>query len=382
MLNDYIFTSESVTEGNPDKMADQISDAILDYILKKDKNARVSCEVLLSNGLCVIAGEIKTEVYAPLQEIARDVIRRIGYTDATYGFDYRSAGVLNSIGEQSIDINKDNTDLGAEDQGIMFGYASDETSNYMPMAIDLAHKITKQLAYVRKNGDIPYLRPDGKAQVSVQYKNGLPVFVDTIVVLAQHSPDVKYEQLKKDIMNNVILKVIPKNLINKNTIYHINPAGGFIVGGPQIDAGLTGRKIMVDTYGGSCPHGGGSFSGKDPTKIDRSASYMARYITKNMVAAGVAKKMTLQFSYAIGVVQPTSIMINTHNTSNIDEKLIQECIKSLFDLTPKGIIQMLDLHYVEYELTAKYGHFGREENLFKWEKIDKIELIQAYLGIN
>lgn len=381
----YLFTSESVTEGHPDKMADQISDAILDFIIEKDKNARVACETLLSNGFCVISGELKTTTYAPMQEIAREVVRQIGYTDASYGFDYRSAGVLNAIGEQSPDINRgvDQKEgvIGAGDQGLMFGYACDETPELMPLAISLAHKITQKLAEVRKSGEIAYLRPDGKAQVTVEYKNGKPLRIDTIVVSTQHSPDVSQDILKDDIIDIVIKNVIPKDLLDEDTVYHINPTGRFVIGGPQGDAGLTGRKIIVDTYGGSCPHGGGAFSGKDPTKVDRSAAYAARYIAKNIVASGACSKVTIQIAYAIGITQPVSIMVDSHATAKVDEVKIEECIKDLFDLSPAGIIKELDLLRPIYKQTAAYGHFGRELPEFSWEKTDKAEKIKNYLGL-
>jgi len=380
---DYLFTSESVTEGHPDKMADQISDAILDYLINKDKNARVACETLLSTGLCLIAGELKTNVYAPMQDIAREVIREIGYTDASYGFDYRSAGILNGVGEQSSDINqavdKECGNIGAGDQGLMFGYACNETKELMPLPISLAHKLTMKLAEVRKSGTLPYLRPDGKAQVTVSYKDGKPHKVHTVVISAQHSPSVSQKILKEDLMEEVIKEVIPAHLLDENVVYHINPTGRFVIGGPQGDAGLTGRKIIVDTYGGSCPHGGGAFSGKDPTKVDRSASYAARYIAKNLVAAQICEKATIQISYAIGVIQPISIMIDTHGTSSIKEEKIEECIKNLFDLSPAGIIKELDLLRPIYKKTATYGHFGRELPEFTWEKIDKVEEIRNYL---
>ncbi len=385
MANEYIFTSESVTEGHPDKMADQISDAILDYIIEKDPQARVACETLLSNGFCVIAGELKTTAYAPMQEIAREVVREIGYTDASYGFDYRSAGVLNGIGEQSPDINQGvdqaSGEIGAGDQGLMFGYACNETKELMPLPISLAHKITAKLAEVRKNGTVPFLRPDGKAQVSVKYVDGKPVSIDTIVVSTQHHPEVTLDQVQKAVLEEVIKAVIPAELMSDDITYHINPTGRFVIGGPQGDAGLTGRKIIVDTYGGSCPHGGGAFSGKDPTKVDRSAAYAARYVAKNLVAAGACDKATLQIAYAIGVAKPVSIYVDTHGTATVDESKITACVESLFDLTPKGIMDALDLLRPIYRRTAAYGHFGREEEDFSWEKTDRVEDIKRYLNI-
>ena len=385
MTKEYIFTSESVTEGHPDKMADQISDAILDYIIERDTRARVACETMLSNGFCVIAGELKTVAYAPMQEIAREVVREIGYTDANFGFDYRSAGVLNGVGEQSPDINQgvdqSSGETGAGDQGLMFGYACNETKELMPLPISLAHKITAKLAEVRKNGTLPYLRPDGKAQVSIRYRDGKPVEVTTVVVSTQHSPDVDQETLHRDVLAEVIHEVIPADLIAEDIVYHINPTGRFVIGGPQGDAGLTGRKIIVDTYGGSCPHGGGAFSGKDPTKVDRSAAYAARHVAKNLVAAGVADRVTIQVAYAIGVVEPVSIMVDTHGTGVVDESKIEACVTELFDLTPAGIIRELDLLKPIYRRTAAYGHFGREEVGFNWEKTDRVDAIKSYLGL-
>ncbi|MDP3266115.1 MAG: methionine adenosyltransferase [Sulfuricurvum sp.] len=385
MPKNYIFTSESVTEGHPDKMADQISDAILDYIIEHDTQARVACETLVSNGFCVIAGELKTTAYAPMQEIARQVIREIGYTDATYGFDYRAAAVLNGIGEQSPDINQgvDQADgeIGAGDQGLMFGYACRETDVLMPLPIYLSHRLAERLAQVRKEGIIPYLRPDGKTQVSIRYVDDKPVSVETVVVSTQHAPEVSQEKLHADVIKEVIEHVIPRDLMSPNIVYHINPTGKFVIGGPQGDAGLTGRKIIVDTYGGACPHGGGAFSGKDPTKVDRSAAYAARYVAKNLVAAGACDRATIQVSYAIGVVQPISIMVNTHGTSVVDEEKIEACVKELFDLTPRGIIESLDLLRPIYRKTAAYGHFGRELPEFTWEKTDKVDAIRTFLGL-
>jgi len=385
MANEYIFTSESVTEGHPDKMADQISDAILDYIIAEDPQARVACETLVSNGFCVIAGELKTKAYAPMQEIAREVIRDIGYTDAHYGFDYRSAGVLNGIGEQSPDINQgvdqSSGEIGAGDQGLMFGYACSETKELMPLPILLAHKITAKLAEVRKNGTVPFLRPDGKAQVSVKYVDGKPVAIDTIVVSTQHHPEVSLEKVQEAVLEEVIKAVIPVELMSDEITYHINPTGRFVIGGPQGDAGLTGRKIIVDTYGGSCPHGGGAFSGKDPTKVDRSAAYAARHVAKNLVAAGACEKVTIQISYAIGVVEPISIYVDTHGTSTVDEAKIVACVESLFDLTPQGIIDSLDLLRPIYRKTAAYGHFGREDESFSWEKLNRVDEIKSLLGL-
>jgi S-adenosylmethionine synthetase len=385
MAKEYIFTSESVTEGHPDKMADQISDAILDYIIAQDPHARVACETLVSNGFCIIAGELKTEIYAPMQEIAREVIREIGYTNSAFGFDYRSAGVLNGIGEQSSDINqgvdKESGELGAGDQGLMFGYACNETPELMPLPILLAHKITAKLAEVRKNGTIPFLRPDGKAQVSVKYRDGKPIAIDTIVVSTQHDDNITQKTLHHAVMTEVLEEVIPKELLNDSITYHINPTGRFVIGGPQGDAGLTGRKIIVDTYGGSCPHGGGAFSGKDPTKVDRSAAYAARHIAKNLVASKVADRVTIQIAYAIGVVQPVSIMIDTHGTSSIEESKIEACGEALFDLTPAGIIKELNLLRPIYKKTAVYGHFGREDMQFTWEETNRVKEIKEYLKI-
>ncbi|MEW5833208.1 MAG: methionine adenosyltransferase [Campylobacterota bacterium] len=385
MPKEYIFTSESVTEGHPDKMADQISDAILDYIIAEDPKARVACETLVSNGFCVIAGELKTSAYAPMQEIARQIVREIGYTDATYGFDYRSAAVLNGVGEQSPDINQgvdqESGEIGAGDQGLMFGYACRETDVLMPLPIHLAHRITERLAKVRKEGILPYLRPDGKAQVSVRYVDDKPVAVETVVVSTQHAPEISQEKLRADVISEVIRHVIPEELLSPEIVYHINPTGKFVIGGPQGDAGLTGRKIIVDTYGGSCPHGGGAFSGKDPTKVDRSAAYAARYVAKNLVASGACDRATIQVAYAIGVVKPVSVMVNTHGTARVEESNIEACVNELFDLTPRGIIESLDLLRPIYRQSAAYGHFGRELPDFTWEKTDKVDAIRSYLGL-
>ncbi|BEG58001.1 S-adenosylmethionine synthetase MetK, MetX [Helicobacter sp. NHP21005] len=381
-MSSYLFTSESVTEGHPDKMADQISDAVLDYIIERDKNARVACETLLANGFCVITGELKTNIYAPMQEIARGVVKDIGYTDALYGFDYRSAAVLNGIGEQSPDINqgvdREDGEVGAGDQGLMFGYACNETPQCMPLAISLAHAITLGLADARKSAILPFLRPDGKAQVTIRYEGYEPVGIDTIVVSTQHSPEIDQKHLREAVIEEVVYKVLPKEFLDDNIKYHINPTGKFVIGGPQGDAGLTGRKIIVDTYGGSCPHGGGAFSGKDPSKVDRSAAYMARYIAKNLVASGVCKRATVQLAYAIGIVDPVSVYINTHHTSIYDPQELEACVRALFKLTPKGIIESLDLLRPIYRQTATYGHFGREG--FSWEQTDKATAIADFLS--
>lgn len=384
MSKNILFTSESVSEGHPDKMADQISDAILDYIIARDPKARVACETLVSNGFCVVAGELKTTAYVPMQEVVREVVKEIGYTDAEFGFDYKSAAVLNGIGEQSPDINqgvdREDGEIGAGDQGLMFGYACRETPTLMPLPIYLSHRLTEALAKARKDGTIPYLRPDAKSQVSVRYIDGVPTQVETIVISTQHNPEVSQEQIRTDVIREIIEKNIPAELRADNIKYFVNPTGRFVVGGPQGDAGLTGRKIIVDTYGGSCPHGGGAFSGKDPTKVDRSGAYIARYVAKNLVASGICDKATVQIAYAIGVVEPVSLMVETHGTCKVDESKLEECVRSVFKLTPKGIIDSLDLIRPIYRKTAAYGHFGRELPEFTWEKTDKAEEIKSFFS--
>ncbi|MBR4496643.1 MAG: methionine adenosyltransferase [Acholeplasmatales bacterium] len=379
------FTSESVTEGHPDKIADQISDAILDDILANDPNGRVACETICTTGMVMVFGEITTNHYVDVQKIVRDTVTEIGYVRGKFGFDAENLAVLCAIDPQSPDIamgvdEKDDHEQGAGDQGIMFGYACDETEVYMPLAITLAHKLAKRLTDVRKDGTLPYLRPDGKTQVTVEYDDfGKVSRIDTILISSQHSPEVELEQLSKDIKKYVVDAVVPANLVDKNTKFLCNPTGRFVVGGPAGDSGLTGRKIIVDTYGGAACHGGGAFSGKDPSKVDRSASYMARYIAKNIVAAGLAKKCQIQLSYAIGVAEPTSVLVDTFGTAKVSEELISNKVLELFKLTPKGIIESLDLKRPIYKQTAAYGHFGRTDIDLPWEHLDKVEELKKLL---
>ena len=378
------FTSESVTEGHPDKIADQISDAILDDILKHDPNGRVACETICTTGMVMVFGEITTSHYVDVQTIVRDTVKEIGYNRGKFGFDADNLAVLCAIDPQSPDIamgvdESSDHEQGAGDQGIMFGYATDETEEYMPLAITLAHKLAKRLADVRKNGTLPYLRPDGKTQVTILYDDDKIVGVDTVLISTQHAPEITLDQIAKDVKKYVIDEVIPANLIMADTKYLINPTGRFVVGGPQGDSGLTGRKIIVDTYGGAACHGGGAFSGKDPSKVDRSASYMARYIAKNIVAAGLAKKVQIQLSYAIGVAEPTSVLVDTFGTNKVSEELISNKVRELFNLTPKGIITTLDLKRPIYKQTAAYGHFGRTDIDLPWEHLDKVEELKTLL---
>jgi len=378
---DYLFTSESVTEGHPDKIADQISDAVLDFILAKDPRGRVACETLVTTGLAFVAGEITTSCYVDIPKIVRGTIREIGYTDAKYGFDCETCAVVSSIDEQSPDISQGVDIGGAGDQGLMFGYACNETEVLMPMPIFLAHQLVQRLTEVRKKDILPYLRPDGKSQVTMEYVDNKPVRADTVVISAQHNPDIDNNTLKEDIINKVIKEVIDPSLIDSETVFHINPTGRFVVGGPQGDAGLTGRKIIVDTYGGLGSHGGGAFSGKDPSKVDRSASYMARYIAKNIVASGICDRCEVQLAYAIGVEKPVSIMVDTFRTGKITLAKIRDLIWDNFDLTPRGIINHLDLRRPIYKKTAAYGHFGRNEPEFTWEKTDRAEQLQKDAGL-
>ena len=371
----YLFTSESVTEGHPDKIADQISDAILDSILEKDPSARVACETLVTTGLAVIAGEITTSAEVNYQKIVRETINDIGYNDALYGYDCKTCSVLNALGTQSPDIAQGVDTGGAGDQGLMFGFACNETPELMPLPIQLAHNLTRKLSEVRRSGELPYLRPDGKSQVTIEYRDGKPFRVEAIVVSSQHADDVETEQIRKDILEKVIKTTVSADLLDENTKYHINPTGRFVTGGPMGDAGVTGRKIIVDTYGGYAPHGGGAFSGKDPTKVDRSAAYMARYIAKNIVAAGLADKCTVQLAYAIGVAEPVSVRVDTHGTGSFDEDQLAETVRKNFELTPKGIIETLNLRRPIFKATAKFGHFGRTNDEFTWEKTDKADAL-------
>ncbi|MDZ4801149.1 MAG: methionine adenosyltransferase [Bryobacteraceae bacterium] len=373
----HIFTSESVTEGHPDKMADQVSDAILDAVLKDDPTGRVACEVLVTTGICVVAGEITTTTYVDVPSLAREVIRDIGFTDAAYGFDFKTCGVLNVIQAQSPDIAMGVDTGGAGDQGLMFGYACDETPELMPLPIMLAHKLTRRLSDVRKSGELDFLRPDGKSQVSVEYLDNKPVRVDAVVISTQHHDTVSTEELREKVRSVVIDPVIPAGMVDADTKFYINPTGRFVIGGPHGDTGLTGRKIIVDTYGGMGRHGGGAFSGKDPTKVDRSACYMARYIAKNLVGAGFATRCEVQLAYAIGVAEPVSVLVNTFGTGTVDETTLTEMVRATFPLTPKGIIDHLRLRRPIYRQTAAFGHFGRTEASFTWEALDKVEALKA-----
>jgi S-adenosylmethionine synthetase len=373
----HLFTSESVTEGHPDKVADQISDAVLDAVLEQDPYGRVACEVLVTTGICVVSGEITTTCYVDVPRIARETIRDIGYTDAAFGFDAKTCGVLNTIQSQSPDIAMGVDTGGAGDQGLMFGFACDETAELMPMPIQLAHRLTERLSQARRSGLLPWLRPDGKSQVSVEYVNGKPVRIDAIVVSTQHGEEVSTEKLRIDVRKYVIDAVVPRNMVDSETKYHINPTGRFVIGGPHGDTGLTGRKIIVDTYGGMGRHGGGAFSGKDPTKVDRSACYMARYIAKNLVAAGLATRVEVQLAYAIGVAEPVSVMVNTFGTGTIPESEMTDLIRATFPLTPRGIIDHLQLRRPIYRNTAAFGHFGRNHESFSWEKTDKADALRS-----
>ena len=373
----YFFTSESVTEGHPDKIADQISDSILDAILAQDPVGRVACETLVTTGLAIIAGEITTSCYVDFPKIVRDTIREVGYTRAKFGFDSETCAVLSSIHEQSPDIAQGVDPGGAGDQGLMFGYATTETQELMPLPIMLAHKLVKGLSEARRSGMLDYLRPDGKSQVSVEYENARPVRVDTVVVSTQHSSTVNNDTLREDITDRIVNKVIPAELMDSKTRVLINPTGRFVVGGPHGDAGVTGRKIIVDTYGGAAPHGGGAFSGKDPTKVDRSACYMARYVAKNIVAAGLAERCTVQLAYAIGVAEPVSVLVDTDNTGQVPDDKIGDVVRAHFNLTPRGIIETLDLRRPIYRKTAAFGHFGRCEPEFTWERTDKANALRA-----
>ncbi len=386
MAEYQLFTSESVSEGHPDKMADQISDAVLDAMLVDDPDSRVAVETMVKTGMAIVAGEVRTSTYVDLEDIVRSVIEDIGYNSSDVGFDAASCAVLNAIGKQSADIamgvdEAENKDLGAGDQGLMFGYATNETSVLMPAPIHYSHRLVERQAEVRKNGSLPWLRPDAKSQLTMRYENGKPVAVDALVLSTQHDPDVTQGQIHEAVMEEIIKPVIPSEWLHGDTKYHINPTGQFIIGGPVGDCGLTGRKIIVDTYGGMARHGGGAFSGKDPSKVDRSAAYAGRYVAKNIVAAGLADKCEIQVSYAIGVAEPTSISINTFGTHKVDEVTIAKLVREQFDLRPQGIIDMLDLKRPIYRKTAAYGHFGREDVDFTWEKTDKADALRKAAGL-
>ena len=386
MADSYLFTSESVSEGHPDKIADQISDAVLDNLLGQDRACRVACETLVKTGMVVVAGEITTSAWVDVDAVARQTIRRIGYNSSEMGFDWESCAVLNAIGKQSPDIamgvdETDQHEQGAGDQGLMFGYATNETDVLMPAPITYAHRLVERQAEVRKNGTLPWLRPDAKSQVTFRYEDHKPVSVDAVVVSSQHADDISTEALREAIMDEIIKPILPSQWLTKETKYHINPTGRFVIGGPMGDAGLTGRKIVVDTYGGMGRHGGGAFSGKDPSKVDRSAAYAGRYVAKNIVAAGLAERCEIQVSYAIGVAEPTSISANTFGTGQIDDERLVELVREHFDLRPKGLIAMLDLIRPVYERTAAYGHFGREGDGFTWEKTDKVDILRDAAGL-